>query len=462
MRRLLVVPLAALALANAGCMERRLARSRPRLGFGQEVRVGNDGFRNVDVLLMVDDSGSMEEEQDNLAEQIPRLIGDLVAPPDRDPVDGMPDWGAADRVRVVVVSSDVGTSGATPPRAIEEICFGQGDDGMARTSAACGAADPIQVFQTGDDPVAFANRVGCVVSSLGLGGCAIEQQLESAARHVDRSLPAGFPADDAIFAVLLLTDEDDCSLAQPDAFYAQFTGVNGNVLCGRAESGVGGDPSWLTAIPGLAARISAARDRESFVLAAITGIPVTASGMSPDDILRLPEMEFIEQIGPGGGLEPRPACESSLGRAFPARRITQLARLLPGSVLHSICTDDFTPAISDLVRRIAERLGSVCLTRAVPLVGDRVDCLMEETLPAGMLCSEVPGRVDHGVDEDGRAVCLVDQVPGGTGAGFFYDASDPECAQLEFTPGSEPPLGARITVDCYFEVPSEGGGPLGP
>src|SRR5690349_11111685 len=45
----------------------------------------------VDLLLVVDASGSMREEQFHLAEQLPELVRSLVDPPDEDG-DGMPDW----------------------------------------------------------------------------------------------------------------------------------------------------------------------------------------------------------------------------------------------------------------------------------------------------------------------------------------------------------------------------------
>lgn len=463
--RLAVGALVAISsILAVGCMERRTAALQPRLGFGQEVRVRNSGYRNVDLLLVVDDSNSMEEEQGNLAAQIPLLVHDLTTPPDRDG-DGQGDWGAAERVRIAVVNTDLGTSGATPPSGIGSWCSGWGDDGAWQASADCGAVPALQVFTATDDPDAFATRIGCLVESLGIEGCGIEQQLGAAAKGVELGEASGFPAADAMFAVLMLTDEEDCTLEDPSAFFGAFSSSNANVLCQRAAQGVeGAQSAWLTSIDALVARMSAGRDESGFVFAAITGIPTELEGVTPADILGDDAMRYREQISPTTRqLEPVPACETSLGRAAPARRIVELAGRFPGSVLRSICTDDFRPAVQELVARIAERLPGVCLTRAIPRVGARVDCRMEEVLPEGLACTSIPGHQPIGLDGTGREVCLIDQVyEGGPTEGFFYDDTDATCAQLAFTDAAIPPLGAAITVDCYFEVPTEGGGPLGP
>lgn len=446
------------AVVATGCMERRTTPVRPRLGLNQEVRVGGSGFRNVDLLLVVDDSGSMAEEQENLAVQIPLLVHDLTSPPDRNE-DGVADWGAADRVRIAVVNTDLGLAGAPRPTGIGDRCTGLGEDGAWASSEACGATPALQVFDAAtDDADAFAARIGCLVETLGLAGCGIEQQLGAAARGVERGSLEGFPADDAIFAVLMLTDEEDCTLADPGAFFGAFTLANGNVLCQRAALGTdGARPEWLTPIGDLLGRMSAGRDEESFVFAAITGIPTTLENATPQQILADDAMQYRERAG-GSGLEPVPACETPLGVAAPARRIVELASQMPGSVLRSICTDDFRPAVEEIVARIAERLPGVCLARAIPRIGDRVDCRMEETLPLGTACTSVPGRSAVRVDDEGREVCLVAQVvPGGATEGYFYDDSDPSCPQLEFTPAAVPPLNAQLEVDCYFEVPADPG-----
>lgn len=456
-------------VAVTGCMERKTGPLRPRLGFGQEVRVGLGGFRDVDLLLVVDDSGSMRAEQANLAEEIPILIRDLTSPPDLDG-NGMPDWAAVERLRIAIVNTDVGTAGAPPPSTISGSCSEFGDGGRLQTSTLCAGAEPgIQTYVPGDDAEAFSTRIGCIVESLGTMGCGIEQQLEAAARGVEAGMLEGFPAEDSILAVLVLSDEDDCSLAAPDSFYSEFSLATGNVLCPRAVAGLAGvGAGWLTPTAALAERLAAGRDESSFVFAAITGIPVDLSGGEAGDILADDRMQYREHTSMGT-LVPVPACTvvgtdgTVISEAAPARRIVELSRGFPGSVLHSICTDDFRPAIRDLTASIAGNLPSVCLTRAIPTIGDRVDCSVELELAPEEVCDPAMGQAAHDTSADGRAVCRMNQVPGGIGGeGFFYDTSDAACAKLTFTAGAQPPLGANVTVDCYFEVPSETGSPVGP
>src|SRR5688500_11811274 len=77
----------------SGCFERRPGPAEPRLDQSQQIDIYVGGFRNAASLLMIDDSGSMQEEQDNLIEEIPQLVRDLTSPPDT-AGNGEPDWAA--------------------------------------------------------------------------------------------------------------------------------------------------------------------------------------------------------------------------------------------------------------------------------------------------------------------------------------------------------------------------------
>ena len=447
-------------LVTTGCFERRTAPITPRLGNVQSVRIALGGYRNVDLVLVVDDSGSMSEEQDILEQRIGDLVRDLTSPADADG-DGQPDWSAVERLRIAIVTTDMGTSDAPPPINVG-VCAGRGDDGQYQSSGAgAGAEAGLQVYDVArsDEPGAYSARIGCIVDSLGTSGCGIEQQLEAAARAVERGgeIPGGFPADDAILAVLVLTDEEDCSLAAPNEFYSEFARTERiNVLCQDAALGLhGASPAWLTSLDTLAARMSAGRDERSFVFAAITGLPIALSGRTAAEILADPDMEYGEMYDPSRrSLVPTPACTSENGDAAPARRIVELGSRFPRSVLHSICADDFGPAIRELAAAIAQNLGSVCLTRRIPLIGDRVECDVRVTLPPGEGCDEARGQREVERDEEGRAVCQITQVPEAVGGeGYFYEDSE-ECPQLTFTPLAQPPLGSTLEAECYFETPS--------
>ncbi|MBX3272448.1 MAG: hypothetical protein KF729_19470 [Sandaracinaceae bacterium] len=425
------------ALASSGCIERKGAAVGPNVGYGQEVRIGGGDVSRVDVLFVIDDSGSMAQEQANLAVQIPRLVRDLASPPDRN-LDGVPDWNAAEELRIGIVTTDVGMGSVSIPMSG---CVPGGDDGTLRGG--------VFEWRAGDDADAFAARVRDTVAELGIRGCAFEQPLEAAARAVARAPETGFPRADALFALIVVTDEEDCSVDDDDAFFAAMEPSAYNVYCQR-------NADRLTPVTELLARIRGAREEREFVYAAIAGLPVgLAPDTTPEAILARDDMQHRED----GARNPRsiPVCGSddALGRADPGRRLVELARHVPASVLTTICTDDFGPAISEIGARIGGQIPGVCLVREVPRgLGERVPCTVTVTLPSGDRCAGREGYTLFGLSGE-REICELAQVPGGAGEGFYYDPAHESCPQLVITEGARPPVGATVSAECFFPLHRE-------
>lgn len=424
-------------LFTSGCIERPGTPIGPEIGFGQNVSVQGGGVSAVDLLFVIDDSGSMRDEQANIAIQIPQLVRDLASPPDHDG-DGAPDWAAVESLRIAIANTDVGTGSYTYP---SSTCVEGGADGMLHGAG-------VYEWETGDDPDAFAAAVGAVVENIGLSGCAFEQQLEATARALERGTDVGFPRHDALLAIMLVTDEDDCSVVD-DAAYFSTAGDAPNAHCIRNLDG-------LTSVSELLAQIRGERSDDEIVFAAITGIPRDVSAdATTAEILAHPDMANAE-INPSAP-EPRPACEyddpvSGLSKAAPARRIVEMAGMLPGSVLHSICTDDFGPAIREIAARIGERIPGVCLARALPDL-DNAPCSVSVSLPVGDTCDGFPGYTLTEVDDEGRELCAVAQVVAGSGEdGWYYDPADASCPQLVLTEASVPPLTSDLRAECFFTV----------
>lgn len=433
---------------SAGCIERRGTPIGPEIGFGQEVSINPRGVSAVDLLFVIDDSGSMIQEQANLATQIPQLVRDLASPPDRD-ADGSPDWPAVESLRIAIANTDVGIGSVVYDGAN---CTPGGDDGRLHGMG-------LYEWQTGEDPDAFAAEVREVVENIGTTGCAFEQQLEASALALERAaIERDFPREDALLAIIVVTDEEDCSVVDDDAFFSSVDRAAPNVHCTRNAAG-------LTRVADLAAQLRGDRDPEEVLFAAIIGIPPRLGGAAPADINADPDMSY-EEVDLGLGLEPRPACEFidasgvSLGRAAPARRIVDLAGQLEGSVLHSICTDDFGPAIAAIAASVGERVPGVCLARALPnaVPGD-VPCTVTVTLPEDEACASIPGYASTGAAGD-LEVCEVAQVVPGSGAdGWYYDPADATCPRLAMTDAAVPPLGSAVTAVCFFTVQLELGEP---
>lgn len=429
-----------LALAG-GCLERKGAPVGPEIGFGQVVSIKQGGVTEVDLLFVIDNSGSMEAEQRNLAVQIPALVRDLAEPPDRNE-DGQPDWSPVESLRIAVASTDTGTGSV---QISGSNCRPYGDDGLLHGG--------IFAWSPGDDPDAFAGRVGAAVQGLGIRGCALEQQLEATARALERGREVGFPRAEALLAIIVVTDEEDCSVEDDDGFFGGITAGTANVFCTRNEH-------QLTPVSRIVEQIRGSRSDDEIVFAAITGIPRNLpADTDPSDVLRMPEMEYRETTTSSGFPALVPVCEytppgssQSLGEAYPGRRIVQAASMLSGSVITTICTDDFGPAIARITELIGTRARGVCLVRELPEGTGAVPCEVQVRLRQGETCSGLDGYARVEVT-DGREVCEVAQVPSGSAeAGWYYDPSNAACPQLAFTEAGRPPVGAEVSAECFFAV----------
>ncbi len=167
----------------------------------------------LDILFVVDDSGSMQPHQQAL---IQSAASSLFAELEDD--DGnLPD------LHVGVASTDVTVPGYSIPTCDNP------DDGYLRgpqASPACQAAGITGSFLVDTDDGAggrnrnYSGAIGdafACLADLGTSGCGFESPLQSMRLALDGRNP-GFLRDDAMLLVVLLTDEDDCSVSDP-SFY---------------------------------------------------------------------------------------------------------------------------------------------------------------------------------------------------------------------------------------------------
>jgi hypothetical protein len=165
-------------------------------GGGQQM---DQGCGKMDILFIVDDSGSMSEEQTNLAANFPKFIDVLNA--------YMTSGGAPLDYHVGLTTTSL--SEGLPPLPIP-IPIPMGDDGALRNTAGCGLTRA-WVERTDANP---AMEFSCV-AKVGTDGSGQEQPLNAAKLALtDRIADGknkGFMRDDALLAVVMLTDEDDQS-----------------------------------------------------------------------------------------------------------------------------------------------------------------------------------------------------------------------------------------------------------
>lgn len=338
----------------------------------------------LDVLLMVDNSNSMSQEQSSLVAQIPRLV-EALATGDVNG-DGIQEFPAVESLRIGTVSSDMGVGGFSVFTCNEP---NFGDDGLLRTRgntmiAGCAAIYPSYLsFSAATDtmPAAFAQDVTCV-AALGSNGCGFEQQLDAMLKAVTPSTAigadgspvtfangttghadganAGFLRSDAVLALINLTDEDDCSAIDPDVFNegsARYPGSDLNLRCFQYPEAVQPVSRYVHGFASLKA------DPSAVVYATISGIPTDLEGESYDTILADPRM--IERPDPEARSQLTPSCDvEGRGLAFPPRRLIETARGLEEegvlTVATSICQENLTVAVSAILARVADSVSGAC------------------------------------------------------------------------------------------------------
>jgi len=346
----------------------------------------------VDLLLMIDNSNSMTEEQQSIVTEIPRLVR-VLSTGDRDG-DGIADFTPATSLHIGIVDSDMGLGDVT---GITSCDPGFGDDGLmqirARHPAPGCMMDYSTRYPTTPNVFAFAaggaattaqfsSDVACV-AALGTDGCGFEFELESPLKAIsltptstgdspvawthagyrppvffggtfghgnDGTTNGAFLRPGSVLAIVTVNDEDDCSSPNYHIFGLDdpaYSGVDLNLRCHAFPDELYPVSRYAEGFLGLR------RDPTRLVYAAITGVPPAVAGMDPAVILADPLM--TEQVNPAMPNQLVPACVSPGGRgvAYPAVRMTRLAQMLntggARTTVQSICNSNFGPAFDAVI-----------------------------------------------------------------------------------------------------------------
>jgi len=231
MRRAAIVPFLSLAAAGllAGCPDRSISEVNPLQGRVEFKDIPVKVNRDIDILFLIDNSPSMADKQVNLAKNFPKFIEVLSTI-----------QGGLPNVHIGVVTSDMGTKGAAemtagPPIGTLKMggCSGLGDNGKLQVLNGAPINGPFisDILQadgtrscnyTGPDPslkcpVTYLTAAFAQMAQVGAGGCGFEQHLEAVKQALEptNSANLGFLRPDAFLAIVIIADEDDCSIAHP-------------------------------------------------------------------------------------------------------------------------------------------------------------------------------------------------------------------------------------------------------
>jgi len=327
---------------------------------GRHAELGTPVSLPLDILFVIDNSNSMASKQQHLVDRFPLFLDGL-----RGPSGALPD------LRIGVVSTDLGAYGY--PLAPCE----QGDGARLlnkpRIAGCTPPADPWISHLAGQTNVAVPGTAGeqivaafTCIATLGTAGCGFEQPLEVARLALDpaRSINPGFLREGSILVIVIVTDEDDCSVAKPELLdpanptlgWVGFRCTEYGIVCAESDLRSPGfktscapGKEWLYSVSGYASYFKALRPPGRILVAAIAA----------------PAGPTIEVVQEAGILTPKASCQSEPIGGFPAIRIKTFV-LQMGTAGHfnegisstgdpitvDVCAGDYAPAMVALAKAI--------------------------------------------------------------------------------------------------------------
>jgi hypothetical protein len=271
----------------------------------------------MDIVFVIDDSGSMEQEQSNLATNFPMFATLLqnYTNPDGEHVDFRIAVTTTGRELHYTTTIDFMGQQITTPNPSEGF-----DNGAFREG--CGVN---KRWLEPNDP-GFNDALACR-ANVGTGGSSDEMPLLMSkwalADRIADGTNAGFLRDDALLGVVMLTDEDDTSTTQD----------NFNVTLNPLDPNGGGFPIDFN---------------------------------PADEIAFLDGLKGHRSRWAAGVIAGESSCTSSFGDAVEASRLKQFVQMANANgsqqaVFSSICAGDLTAALNDVLNKFQAACGGIIL-----------------------------------------------------------------------------------------------------
>ena len=456
----------AATILTAGCPNRDVTELDPNQQREEKKLIPVGANRDIDILFVIDNSGSMGEEQNSLTTNLPEFMKVL-----NNIEGGLPN------VHIGVVSSNVGVG----PFSING-CGGNGDNGALQNTAHGACSPPSDRYISDVLPEGGTTRVKnytggledtfTCIAKLGTLGCGFEQHLESMKRALDNSQPAnaGFIRKDAFLAVIILADEDDCSASNPAVFDTGNTALMGTLgplasfRC--TEFGITCDEGNLARTAGSYTNCRPRADSPYIrnpddYAAFLKGVKADPNLIIVAGIIGNPEPVRVK-LNTKNEPELEKSCadpNAMNSAADPGVRLKAFLDKFPNrNTLTSICNNDLTPALVKIAENLARVIGNPCLEGNI----DPTD--INETAPGIQIeCSVQDVRYPNTEQETSKTIrrCQMDNettpTPGQAHPCWYVKtdascngATTPSGLQLlvERDPGADPPTGTYVDASC--------------
>lgn len=449
---------------------------------------------DIDVLFVIDNSGSMGDNQAALAAAAQDALFAVLES----------EAGVMPNLHVGVVSTNVGAGGYPITT-----CGGEGENGRLQYTPRAACAGPAGAFIVdvaapgGERERNYVGTIGetfACIARLGTEGCGFERPFDAMRRALDGSNPenAGFLRPEALLVVVIVTDEDDCSahdrgIYDPDRDrdaelgpLSSFRCHEFGVVCDddadpraagprhgcrpREDSayirpvqeyvdflvGVKGDPTkvLVVGIAGTPEPVTVLTNCVSYspTLAAVCAdngcgefYPPDAGPPGPPDAAVPPP--------PADAGPPAPPPPPVPDIAYPAVRLHALLDAFPArSAFSPICSGDMGEALA----RTAQLTAGVA-TRRPCLVGAIRDG--DDTAPGVQPSCRVYDAVAPRTPDERRTELPSCAATGGAAPCATIVADEPACSGTEtglavrVTRAGEPPPGAHVVVECLAPAP---------
>jgi hypothetical protein len=349
----------------------------------------SESASKVDVLFLVDNSGSMKPKQALLAQAFEQFTAALSSA------------GELPSLHIGVATTDMGTSGAGQALG----CSDRGDNGALRVGSLTTNDGKNFLRDEPSSSTRARNYSGTLaaafteIANVGTVGCGFEQPLASVRAALTSPLNGDFLRKDAHLAIVVVSDEDDCS-ALPTLFSDKpELGLALSFRCTRF--GVICDQDMTTS----GAKTNCRPDESSVhvqkvseFVKAIRKLKALPDSMITFATLSAPESPVETGTDPNPSSPGLSLLKSCTGpdaggtlSGFPAVRLRAAAAAFPSNLSTSICDSNYGTALASIaneVRKAPQRAG--CFLRPIQTPAD---CAVTDVSDAGQVAL---GQCDAG------------------------------------------------------------------